>query len=170
MTSYLTTPNSPFQSLLTTTLSLIPGLGHPSSAPLPLERQIPALSALYAFWALGATGAFSVAGQGMARPAGLDNNTPRAHVHNLSGLPLRLRSAHVNLLENFGGFALAAGLAVASGNRDQQVANLLGLYVLLKGGVYYFSYLADVAPPRTIAHFAAVSAVVNVCYRLAKAP
>ena len=83
---------------------------------------------------------------------------------------MRLRSAHVNLLENFGGFALAAGLAAARGVGDQQVVNLLGLYVLTKGGVYYFSYLADLAPPRTVAHFMAVSAVIDVCWRLATAP
>lgn len=164
ITSLLTRPSSPLTTLLPTTLRLlVPGL--PASPPP--DKQIAALSALYAFWALGATGAFSVAGQGMSRPQGLDNDNPRAHVHGLSGLPLRLRSAHVNLLENFGGFALAAGLAVAKGGGDQQVVNLLGLYVIVKGVVYYFSYLAGLAPVRTVAHFMAVSAVMNVCWRLA---
>jgi hypothetical protein len=42
----------------------------------------------------------------MARADGLDNAHPRKHVGALDGLPLRLRSAHYALLENFaGGFA-----------------------------------------------------------------
>lgn len=39
----------------------------------------------------------------MGRREGMDNNHPRKHVHQLEGLPLRLRSAHYALLENFPG-------------------------------------------------------------------
>ena len=63
----------------------------------------------------------------MARDEGLDNNTPRAHLHKLSGLPLRLRSAHYGLAENFPAFALAAALALSIGAGDRVVVNLLGL-------------------------------------------
>jgi uncharacterized MAPEG superfamily protein len=77
---------------------------------IPHDRLIPVISALYVFFTFGATGAFSAAGQAMARPTGLDNSNPREHLHQLRGLPNRLRSAHYNLLENFSGFALAAGL------------------------------------------------------------
>lgn len=36
----------------------------------------------------------SAAGQAMGRKDGLDNNHPRKHIHQLDGLPLRMRSAH----------------------------------------------------------------------------
>lgn len=39
----------------------------------------------------------------MGREEGFDNDHPRKHVHNLEGLPLRLRSAHYALMENFPG-------------------------------------------------------------------
>ena len=103
----------------------------------------------------------------MGREEGLDNNCPRQHIHNLKGLPLRLRSAHYGLLENFAGFALAASLAQTLSPNDQQIANLLGLHVLLKTVVYYVSYLVDIPPPRTFSHVFATSAVINVCFRLA---
>lgn len=103
----------------------------------------------------------------MARDEGLDNNAPRAHLHKLSGLPLRLRSAHYGLAENFPAFALAAALAQSIGAGDRVVINLLGLHALLKMFVYYPSYLADVPPPRTLSHVLSIGAVVNVLWRLA---
>jgi len=39
----------------------------------------------------------------MGREEGLDNDHPRKHVGELDGLPLRLRSAHYALMENFPG-------------------------------------------------------------------
>lgn len=66
-------------------------------------RAIPALSALYLFWTFGASGALSAAGQAMAREDGLDKNHPRKYANDLDGLPLRLRSAHYALMENFPG-------------------------------------------------------------------
>lgn len=104
----------------------------------------------------------------MGREAGLDNLSPRAHIHKLRGLPLKLRSAHYGLVENFAGYALAAALAVASGRADQRIVNLLGLHVLLKVFVYYGAYLTDVAPARTFSHVLATSAVVDVLWRLAR--
>jgi uncharacterized MAPEG superfamily protein len=105
----------------------------------------------------------------MGRAEGLDNFCPRQHIHNLRGLPLKLRSAHYGLMENFAGYALAAALAVATGKSgDQHVVNLLGLHVLLKCVFYYAAYLTDVAPVRTFSHVLATSAVVNVLWRIAK--
>jgi uncharacterized MAPEG superfamily protein len=66
-------------------------------------RAIPALATLYLFWTFGASGAISAAGQAMGRREGLDNEHPRKYVHTLDGLPLRLRSAHYALMENFPG-------------------------------------------------------------------
>lgn len=148
------------QGLIQGLLKLVPGGVAPG-------RTIPALTALYVFATFGASGALSAAGQAMGRREGLDNNAPRKHVHALDGLPLRLRSAHYGLLENFAGYAVAASLAQSLAPADAQIANLLGLHVLLKTVVYYASYLADVAPPRTLSHLLATSAVINVCWRLA---
>jgi uncharacterized MAPEG superfamily protein len=39
----------------------------------------------------------------MGREDGFDNEHPRKHVGELDGLPLRLRSAHYALMENFPG-------------------------------------------------------------------
>ena len=160
ITAYLTRPGGVFQSILETTLKIIPGT-------VPSDRVIPALSALYVFWAFGGSGAFSAAGQAMAREEGLDNNCPRKHIHKLDGLPLRMRSAHYGLIENFAGFALAAALQQSINPRDQQNINLLGLHVFLKVFVYYGSYIADIAPPRTLSHVFATSSVIAVCWRLA---
>ncbi|KAJ4397792.1 hypothetical protein N0V93_002029 [Gnomoniopsis smithogilvyi] len=160
ITSSITKVDGLLQSLIQGTLKLIPGGVAPG-------RTIPALTALYLFITFGATGALSAAGQAMARREGLDNNSPRKHIHSLDGLPLRLRSAHYGLLENFAGFAIAASLAQSLAPTDAQITNLLGLHVLLKVGVYYASYVADIAPPRTLSHVLATSAVLNVCWRLA---
>lgn len=130
-------------------------------------RAIPALSAIYLFWTFGASGAGSVAGQAMARPEGLDNDHPRKHIQKLEGFPLRLRSAHYALVENFPGFALAAALAQVIAPTDSQVVNLLGFHVVAKLLVHYPAYLAGFAVPRSVAHISATSALINVCWRLA---
>lgn len=83
------------------------------------------------------------------------------------GLPLRLRSAHYNLMEMFPGFALAAALAQTSAPGNQQIINLLGLHVMAKVLLYYPAYLLDIAPPRSLAHMIATGSVINVAYRIA---
>ncbi|KAK7703591.1 hypothetical protein SLS64_008904 [Diaporthe eres] len=160
ITSSITKADGVFHGLVQRLFEIFPG-------GVAQGRAIPALTAFYVFMTFGASGAISAAGQAMGRREGLDNNTPRKHVHTLDGLPLRMRSAHYGLLENFAGFAVAASLAQSLAPGDPQIANLLGLHVLLKTGLYYVSYLADVAPPRTLSHVLATSAVINVCWRLA---
>lgn len=168
VTSWLSRPNGILSKAIGAVASvvLIPGSGS-STSSVPADRIIPALSTVYIFWTFGASGAFSAAGQAMSRPAGLDDRNPREFIGSMRGMPQRLRSAHYNLMENFPGFALAAALAQALAPHDQQIANLLGLHVLLKLFVYYPAYLADVPPPRTLAHVMATAAVINVCWRLA---
>jgi uncharacterized MAPEG superfamily protein len=161
LANYLSKPEGVSQKLLDGMLKLVPG------GPVASDRVIPAISALYIFWAFGGSAAFSAAGQGMARKDGFDNNSPRAHIHKLQGLPLRLRSAHYNLIENFAGFALAAALVQTINPRDQQNLNLLALHVFLKLGVHYVSYVADIALPRTLSHVLATGSVIGVCWRLA---
>lgn len=184
LTSYLTKPDSICQSLTHALIKLLPGVGVSS---ITAGRAIPALSALYLFWTFGASGAASAAGQAMARDEGLDNDHPRKHVNDLDGLPLRMRSAHYALMENFPGtahlldylrgarsrltldkaFALAAALAQVLAPNDAQIVNLLGFHVIAKLLVHYPAYLSNIALPRTLAHISATSALVNVCWRLA---
>ncbi|RYO31467.1 hypothetical protein AA0113_g10097 [Alternaria arborescens] len=100
VTSYLTKPNSVMQSLVHALIKLIPGV---TTTAITSGRAIPALSAIYLFWTFGASGALSAAGQAMGREEGLDIQHSRKHIHKLDGLPLRLRSAHYALMENFPG-------------------------------------------------------------------
>lgn len=148
-------------SLVDGTARLVPGY-QPGSG-----RIIPAMSALYIFWTFGASGAGSVAGQAMGREGGLDNDEPRKHVNNLRGLPLRLRSAHLGLLENFPAWALAAALAQLMAPNNREIVNLLGLNVIAKLFVFYPMYLLGIAGPRSLSHLSATAAVINVCLRLA---
>ncbi|KAL1597388.1 hypothetical protein SLS59_007418 [Nothophoma quercina] len=164
LTSYLTKPNSIIQSLTHALIKVLPGVGVSS---ITSGRAIPALSALYLFWTFGASGAASAAGQAMAREEGLDNDHPRKHINTLYGFPLRLRSAHYALMENFPGFALAAALAQVLAPNDAQIVNLLGFHVIAKLLVHYPAYLSNIALPRTLAHVSATSALINVCWRLA---
>lgn len=132
-------------------------------------RTIPAISAIYVFWAFGGSGAFSAAGQAMGRKEGLDLSHPRKHVSALNGLPLRLFSAHYGLMENFSAFALAAALAQYLAPNDREIVNLVGYSALIKLFGYYPAYLFDIGLPRTLSHISANAAVINVLWRLAAA-
>jgi hypothetical protein len=136
LTSYLTKPDSICQSLTHALIKLLPGVGVSS---ITAGRAIPALSALYLFWTFGASGAASAAGQAMSREEGFDNDHPRKHVHNMDGFPLRLRSAHYALMENFPGtyhscffdandetdncYSFCAGCGSSPDSRTQRCAN-----------------------------------------------
>lgn len=115
----------------------------------------------------GASGAVSAAGQAMSRSEGLDNDEPRKFVHSMEGLPLRMRSAHYGLMENFPAFALAAALAQLLAPNNREIINLLGFHVIAKAFIYYPCYLLGIAPPRTLSHLTANAAMINVCWRLA---
>lgn len=130
-------------------------------------RIIPALSALYVFWTFGGSGAVSAAGQAMAREEGLDNNHPRKYIHSLDGLPLRMRSAHYGLLENFPAYAISAALAQLIAPNNREIINLLGFHVFVKLFIYYPCYLLNIGLPRTFAHISSIAAMINVCWRLA---
>ncbi|RMZ84774.1 hypothetical protein DV737_g934, partial [Chaetothyriales sp. CBS 132003] len=160
ISSYITKPGGIVQIVVQETLKLIPG-------GVAADRTIPALTALYTFVTFVGTAVLSVAGQAMSRAEQFDNNHPRKHVNNLDGLPLRLRSAHYGLLEQFPSFAVAASLAQILAPQNQQITNLLGLNVLLKVVGFYVAYVANLAPLRTVSHIVGTSAVVNVLLRLA---
>ena len=192
ITTYITAPGGVLQSFVEAAVRIVPG-----TADIPKDRIVPALSALYIFMTFGVTGAASGAGQAMAREGGLDDNRrsnpsdlfpqraclmkvnnviptpgltppdPRKDVHNLRGLPLRMRSAHYNLMEMFPGFALAAALTQSLAPGNQQLINLLGLHVLLKCFLYYPCYLLNIPPLRVASHVFATGSVMNVCWHLA---
>lgn len=160
------------QYLVRATVSLLPGcasLVADDDDPLAGPGVIPALAALYLFVSHGATGALSGAGQAMARREGLDRSHSRRHLGRLAGLPLRLYSAHQNLLETFPAWALGAALTQALRPGDAHLVGLLGLHVLAKVFVYYPAYLADVPAVRGATHLFANAAAINVCWKLATA-
>jgi uncharacterized MAPEG superfamily protein len=144
VTSYITKPGGYVHTLVETVLKLAPG------GSIPPDRVIPAMSAIYIFWTFAGSGAISAAGQAASQKEGLDDNEPRKYVNDMVGLPLRIRSAHYNLMETFSGFALVAALAQALAPKNQQVLNLLGLHVLMKCFVYYPSYLLKLGPLRSL--------------------
>lgn len=86
----------------------------------------------------------------------------------MTGLPLRLRSAHYHLMEMFPGFAVAALLTQVLAPNNAQLVNLLGLHVILKTLVFYPAYVMGIAVPRSMAHLVATASVINVCWQLAK--
>lgn len=72
---------------------------------------------------------------------GCDNRYPRRYVAELTGLPLRIYSAHVHMMEHLGGYTLMVALlvvgtraagGVAADSDEGVVVGLLGLHVVLK--------------------------------------
>jgi len=86
----------------------------------------------------------------------------------MTGLPLRLRSAHYHLMEMFPSWAIAALLTQVLAPNNTQLINLLGLHVILKTLVFYPSYVLGVSLPRSFSHLIATASVINVCWQLAK--
>lgn len=94
--------------------------------------KIAALAGLYVTVTYALTGAGSAAAKAAGNEKGLDSKYPRKQVANLEGLPLRMHSAHHNLMEMFPGWAVTAALAQAMAPGDQTLINLLGLHVISK--------------------------------------
>lgn len=69
-------------------------------------------------------------------------------------------------MEIFPAFALIAGLVATMAPKDQQLINLLGLHVLVKLGVFWPSYLADLDGPRGLGHLLSIGALVAAGYKL----
>ena len=131
------------------------------------DRMIPALALVYAIWTFAGSAALSVAGQAMSRPEGHDNSHPRKHRQSMTGLPLRLMSAHHALMESFPLFASAASLAQGLAPGDQEILNLLGLHVLLKVFVFHPAYVFNIPPMRSLSHLLSISAILRVFWMLA---
>ncbi|EMD00310.1 hypothetical protein BAUCODRAFT_372995 [Baudoinia panamericana UAMH 10762] len=171
LTSWLAQPNGLLERAINGTCSAIAFIGSAgSNSRVAQTGKIAALSTLYITMTYALSGAGAAAGVDAGNKEGRDNNYPRAQVANLRGLPLRLHSAHYNLMEMFGGFGLTAALAQAVAPTDQTVVNLLGLHVLSKCFLYYPSYLMNVGPSRSLAHVLATASVINVALRLSKKP
>lgn len=162
ISSLLTKQDSVTERLLGTLIKLT------VSDTVSRDRMIPAMTALYLFWTYGVSSAFSVVGQAISRREGFDFNHPRRHINSLTGLPLRLKSAHDALMGNFVGFAVAASLSQVLAADNPQIVNLLGLHVLMRIFIYYPSYVLNIPPLRTLSHVLSISAIIQVCLRLAK--
>lgn len=71
-------------------------------------------------------------------------------------------------METFGGYALAASLAMALAPTNQHVVNLLGLHVMSKVFLFWPSYLANVGASRSIGHILSVGSLIGVAWKLAR--
>ncbi|KAK5129762.1 hypothetical protein LTR08_002828 [Meristemomyces frigidus] len=103
-----------------------------ASSKVSPTGKIAALSTLYIAMTYAFSGAGSAAGVASGCEEGRDNLHPRAQFADLKGLPLRLYSAHYNMMEMFPGFALSAALTQTMAPSDQTLINLLGLHVISK--------------------------------------
>ncbi|KAK4553435.1 hypothetical protein LTR86_009492 [Recurvomyces mirabilis] len=171
LTSWIAQENGLAEGLVNGVCSAVAWLGSAGSTSRVAQTgKIAALSTLYIAMTYAFSGAGSAAGVEAGNEEGRDNNHPRSQVQNLQGLPLRLYSAHSNLMEMFGGFGLTAALTAAIAPADQSLINLLGLHVISKCFIYYPAYLFNVGPARTVAHVLATASVINVALKLSKRP
>lgn len=133
VTGWMATPNGILEKAVNGVAHSVTWLGTAgSSSRVAQTGKIAALGTLYMAVTYAFSGAGSAAGVAASDEEGRDNKEPRKQVANLKGLPLRLYSAHYNLMEMFPGFALTAALAQAMAPADQSLINLLGLHVLAK--------------------------------------
>lgn len=133
VTSWIAQPNGLLEKAVNGVCSSVAFLGSAGSmSSVAQSGKIAALGALYVTMTYAITGAGSAAGAAAGTEGGRDNNHPRAQTSSLRGLPLRLYSAHYNLMEMFPGWAISAALAQAMAPGDQTLINLLGLHVLSK--------------------------------------
>jgi len=135
ITSFLTAPGGIAETLVNGTIN---ALFFRTVAP---AGKLAALSTLYFIGTYVFAAAGSVSGLASGHKDGRSNAQPRAHISELTGLPLRLYSAHVHMMEHLAGFALMAGLAagrtpsadpLANTLAGREVVALLGMHVLLK--------------------------------------
>ncbi|KAF2766971.1 hypothetical protein EJ03DRAFT_329627 [Teratosphaeria nubilosa] len=169
VTSFIAQPNGLLERAVNGVIRSVAFVGSAgSNSQVSPTGKIAALSTLYIAWTYAFSGAGSAAGQASAREEGRDNKEPRSQISSLRGLPLRLYSAHSNLMEMFPGYALAAALTQAIAPGEQGLVNLLGLHVISKVFVYYPAYLLNFDAPRTLAHVVATASVINVALRLSK--
>ncbi|KAK5114375.1 hypothetical protein LTR62_002628 [Meristemomyces frigidus] len=171
LTSWLAQRNGLLEGAVNGVCHSVAWLGSAGSTSRVAQTgKIAALSTLYIAMTYAFSGAGSAAGKAASSEQGLDPNHPRQQINELQGLPLRLYSAHANLMEMFGGFGLTAALTAAIAPTDQTLINLLGLHVISKCFIYYPAYLMKVSIPRTVAHVLATASVINVALTLAKRP
>ena len=189
LTSFLVQPNGLLEKAVNALCSGVAFVGSAgSSKSVSQTSKVAALSTLYIAMTYAISGANSVAGVASAQKEGRDNKYPRAQLQGLSGLPLRLHSAHYNMMEKFPGFALSGALAQTMAPGDQSLINLLALHVISKIFVYvhssidipidlelkptryrhYPAYLLNLDTPRSVAHIIATASVINVALKLSK--
>lgn len=133
VTSWVAQPNGLVEKAVNALCHSIAYVGSAgATSAVPQSGKIAALAGLYIAVTYAISGAGSAAGVDAGNKEGRDNNYPRKQVAGLTGLPLRLHSAHYNLLEMFPSWAIVAALTQAIAPADQSLINLLGLHVLSK--------------------------------------
>lgn len=100
VTSFITQPGGVLEKAVNGVCHSVAWLGTAGATGAVAQTgKIAALSTLYITVTFALTGAASVAGQAAGSKQGRDNKMPRASTASLRGLPLRLYSAHSNLME-----------------------------------------------------------------------
>lgn len=169
VTSWIAQPGGMLEKAVNGVCSAVAFVGSAgSTSAVPQTGKIAALGTLYLVVTYALSGAGHAAAVDAGNKEGRDNEHPRAQIKNLTGLPLRLHSAHHHLVEFFPGFALTAALSQAVAPGDQTLINLLGLHVLSKVFVHYPSYIFNIGVPRTLSHVVATASVINVALKLSR--
>jgi uncharacterized MAPEG superfamily protein len=133
VTSWLAQPNGLLEKAVNGVISSVAYVSSAgSTSTVAPSNQIAALSALYLAVTYAISGAGSAAATDAGNKGGRDNNAPRAQNANLTGLPLRLWSAHNHLVEFFPSWAVVAALTQIRAPNDRVALNLLGLHVISK--------------------------------------
>jgi len=84
--------------------------------------------------------------------AKVDNRLPRVSAGGLTDLPARAYGAHLNSFETFPLFAIAVLVAHVAGGPGGPANWLAPLYIIIRL-VYFYCYLSNLQPHRTIVFF-----------------
>lgn len=117
------------------------------------------LSIITAFAMIYVPRFIAIAGQ-LRMPGGYDYGLPRDQQHELSGIYRRAQAAHLNGIEGFAPFAVAALLAAAT-NPSDAVAQLAMGYALTRV-LFVAAYLADLNPWRTVVWMAGLGCNIGL--------
>jgi len=110
-----------------------------------------------AFWCVLVAALLPYAPFGLVK--GLDPKNPRIRVKDLTGLPARAHSAHLNAFEAFAPFAAAVIISHLTLGANAWT-NILALAFVAARLAHMGFYLADQQPPRSAAFFVGFTIVV----------
>lgn len=96
-----------------------------------------------------------------------DNNHPRAQAASLDGMAARAQAAHLNSLEGFPIYAVAALIAerhVSEGTASATVVSALALAYIALRVIYIGLYLNNIATARSLTWFAGILVCVALFF------